>query len=67
MTKKTDEEKYNYTEFIGSDTFLAFRTVLQVGSLAPSFQATLLGSGEQVPLSDYWKKGDVLIEFGSLA
>jgi hypothetical protein len=42
-----------------------FRTVLPVGSSAPDFEATLLEAGEPVKLSEYWKKSDVLIEFGS--
>jgi hypothetical protein len=58
-------EKYNYSEFVGSD-FLLFRTHLPVGSAAPDFKATLLETGRPVRLSDYWKKGDLLIEFGSL-
>ncbi|MBI4528788.1 MAG: hypothetical protein HY695_33755 [Deltaproteobacteria bacterium] len=59
-------EQYNYSEFVGSEEFLAFRTLLPVGSSAPDFQATLLETGQTVSLSDYWRKSDVLIEFGSL-
>lgn len=57
---------YNYRRFAGSDNFLAFRTVLPVGSVAPDFTATLVGDGAEVRLSDYWRERDVLIEFGSL-
>jgi len=57
---------YNHARFEGSENFLAFRSVLPVGSPAPDFRATLLDSGEPVSLSDYWKKSDVLIEFGSI-
>ena len=65
MAKRAEIERYNYSEFVGSD-FLPFRTHLPVGSSAPDFQATLLENGRSVQLSDYWKKGDLLIEFGSL-
>jgi hypothetical protein len=58
-------EEYNYSDFVGSE-FLPFRTHLPVGSAAPDFQATLLEPERPVQLSDYWKKGDLLIEFGSL-
>jgi peroxiredoxin len=44
---------------------MEFRTLLPVGSSAPDFEATLLEAGVQVKLSDYWKRNDVLIEFGS--
>ena len=65
MTNIDDFERYNYTVFVGSKNFMDFRTVLPVGSSAPDLQATLLETGEPVKLSEYWKKGDVLVEFGS--
>ena len=65
MREQTEVERYNYTEFVGSD-FLPFRTHLPVGSSAPDFEAILLDTGQVVRLSDYWKKGDLLVEFGSL-
>jgi hypothetical protein len=65
MNGPVEIENYNYSEFVGSD-FLQFRTHLPVGSAAPDFQATLLETERPVRLSDYWKKGDLLIEFGSL-
>lgn len=65
MAEQVEIEQYNYSEFVGSE-FLTFRTHLPVGSLAPDFQAILLGTGQPVRLSDYWKKGDLLVEFGSL-
>ena len=43
-----------------------FRTLLPVGSSAPDFDAVLLETGLPVKLSEYWKRNDVLIEFGSL-
>ena len=42
MDEQAEVEKYNYSEFVGSEEFLAFRTHLPVGSLAPDFEATLL-------------------------
>lgn len=66
MSDQKEVEAYNYAEFVGGDSFLAFRTVLPVGSSAPDFQALPLDSGQAVHLSDYWRKGDLLIEFGSL-
>jgi hypothetical protein len=66
VSDHVETEAYNYTEFVGSEDFLAFRTILQVGSPAPDFTATLLESGQPVRLSDYWRQRDVLIEFGSL-
>jgi hypothetical protein len=65
MNERTEIERYNYSDFVGSD-FLPFRTHLPVGSSAPDFEATLLETGRSVRLSDYWKKSDLLIEFGSL-
>jgi len=65
MAEQVEIEQYNYSEFVGSE-FLPFRTHLPVGSLAPDFEAMLLETGQPVRLSDYWKKGDLLVEFGSL-
>jgi hypothetical protein len=65
MADATEIEKYNYRDFVSSD-FLPFRTHLPVGSSAPDFHASLLDTGQPVRLSDYWKKNDVMIEFGSL-
>jgi hypothetical protein len=65
MNDPLEIERYNYSEFVGSD-FSAFRRHLPVGSAAPDFQSTLLETGRPVRLSHYWKKGDLLIEFGSL-
>lgn len=65
MNEQTEIERYNYSDFVGSD-FLPFRTHLPVGSSAPDFEATLLETGRSVRLSEYWKTSDLLIEFGSL-
>jgi hypothetical protein len=66
MDEQAEIEGYNYSEFVGSEEFMDFRTHLPMGSSAPDFQATLLETDETVRLSDYWKTHDVLIEFGSL-
>jgi hypothetical protein len=65
MSTSDELEKYNYSVFVGSENFMDFRTLLPVGSSAPDFQAMLLETGVPVKLSEYWKKSDVLIEFGS--
>ena len=65
MDQRAEIEKYNYSDFVGSD-FLPFRTHLPVGSRAPDFQAILLETGQAVRLSDYWKQTDLIVEFGSL-
>ena len=66
MSVSLEVEEYNYAVFVGSEEYMAFRMLMQVGSPAADFNATLLETGETVRLSDYWKKNDVLIEFGSL-
>lgn len=66
MATQAEIEEYNYGVFVGTDEYMEFRTLLPVGSIAADFQATLLETGQPVKLSDYWKKSDVLIEFGSL-
>lgn len=66
MATQAEIEEYNYGVFVGTEKYMEFRTLLPVGSIAADFQATLLETGQPVKLSDYWKKSDVLIEFGSL-
>lgn len=69
VVKQTVIEEYNYAAFGKSSRpsdFLGFRTKLPVGSVAPDLTLTSLESGEKVQLRDYWRKGDVVIEFGSL-
>ncbi len=58
--------QYNYSEFVGSEEFLAFRSLCQVGTSAPDFATLRLNDRQTVKLSDYWKNGDVVLEFGSL-
>ncbi len=42
MTNLAEIEDYNYAVFVGSEQYMAFRTLLPVGSSAPDFQAKLL-------------------------
>ena len=66
-TLETAVALYNYKAFMGGESdFMAFRSKLPVGSPAPNFTAVALDSGDKVQLQDYWKEGDVVIEFGSL-
>ncbi len=67
VIKQIQIEQYNYSAFKGGESdFLGFRSQLQVGSSAPDFTATVLDSGELVQLKDYWKDGNLVVEFGSL-
>ena len=66
-TPETAVALYNYEAFMGGKSdFMAFRSKLPIGSPAPDFTAVALDSGEKVQLRDYWKDGDLVIEFGSL-
>ena len=66
-TPETAVALYNYEAFMGGESdFMAFRSKLPIGSQAPDFTAVALDSGEKVQLHDYWKDGDLVIEFGSL-
>ena len=67
MSAEQEEiSRYNYAQFIGDDDFLAFRSVLPVGSVAPDAAVTVAATGEPALLGDYWRDGDLVIEFGSL-
>ena len=50
-TLETAVALYNYEAFMGGES---------------DFTAVALDSGEKLQLRDYWKDGDVVIEFGSL-
>ena len=67
MNEQDAIRTYNYTEFIGDDDFLAFRTALPVGSAAPDVVVTVAATGEPGRLSDYWRDADLVIEFESLS
>jgi hypothetical protein len=64
---ESDEiDRYNYPAFVGDDDFLAFRSVLPVGSAAPDVAVTVAASGEPARLCDFWHDADLVVEFGSL-
>jgi len=46
MIEQQEIEEYNYSVFEGKEDFTGFRTLLQVGSQAPDFPATLLETGD---------------------
>jgi hypothetical protein len=59
---------YNYPTFPPPDDpahFRQFPRLLEVGSKAPDFEATLLDGGS-VRLSDYTRRGPTVIEFGAI-
>jgi hypothetical protein len=59
---------YNYAVFPPPDDpehFRQFPRLLEVGSKAPDFEATLLDGG-LVRLSDYTRRGPTVIEFGAI-
>ena len=67
VMEQTRIEQYNYSAFKGGESdFVGFRSQLQVGSSAPDFTATVLENGKLVQLKDYWKDGNLVMEFGSL-
>ena len=67
MSDEHDEiVRYNYASFVGDDDFLAFRSVLPVGSVAPDAAVAVAATGEQSRLSGCWRDVDLGIEFGSL-
>ena len=66
MTDHTSQpDTYNYGVFDGQGDFVDFPNVLRAGASAPDFAATLLETGKAVRLSDYWRRQDLVVEFGS--
>ncbi len=59
-------DEYNYAVFEGTDDFLAFRTALPIGSLAPNGDVVIAATGQRARLSEFWRGNDLVIEFGSL-
>lgn len=66
MTDVHATSEYNYPVFEGTDDFLAFRTALPIGSLAPDGEVVIAATGQRSRLSEFWRGHDLLIEFGSL-
>jgi hypothetical protein len=63
---------YNYDQFdayvlTGAEAkeFEDFPNMLHAGERAPGGELTMLGSGETVTLQDRWRKGGLVVEFGS--
>ena len=66
----TQDLPYNYEGYFPGEKeeedFSRFQQTLNVGTEAPDFEATRLGDGKQVKLSDLTAQTDVVLEFGSL-
>lgn len=61
-------EDYNYVDFVmGREIppFERFRERMHVGEPAPDFELLRLDDARRVRLSDYWRDGALVIEFGS--
>jgi hypothetical protein len=62
--------EYNYTSFpldLDMGSFKAFRDGAPApGESAPDGELTNAKTGERVKLSDLWKQGHLVIEFGSI-
>lgn len=60
---------YNYPSFplgMGNHDFGDFPVILKAGQQAPDGEAINASDGSKVKLSDFWKKGPMVIEFGSI-
>lgn len=61
-------EQYNYANFPGNmqdADFSAFPNILHAGTDAPDGVLVNAATGAEIPLSDYWSTGPLVIEFGS--
>ena len=62
-------ESYNYECFpkdLDAEAFKGFATAAPVGTPAPGGELVDAGSGETVTLASLWKRGPLLLEFGSI-
>lgn len=60
-------DEYNYSSFpLSEDVFERFPAIRKVGTPAPDGELTDANTGRRVRLSDYWRSGPVVIEFGSI-
>ena len=70
MDEVSSADNYNYTSFpldLDMASFKAFRDIApQPGESAPDGELTNALTGERVMLSDLWKQGHLVIEFGSI-
>lgn len=68
MAFEYGSDDYNYVDFVLKreiPPFIEFRNRLHVGDKAPDFELLRLDDGEKVKLSEYWRDGACVIEFGS--
>ena len=70
MDEVTTADAYNYRTFpldLDMPYFAAFRDgAPKPGQPAPDGEITNAMTGERVKLSDLWRKGHLVIEFGSI-
>ncbi len=62
-------EEYNYGTFpldMTGDEFTNFPDFLHVGGKAPDGDLVDIATGQTVRLSDYWREGPLMVEFGSI-
>lgn len=59
-----DSDDYNYAIFTGQEDFAGLARAHHVGERAPDAPLTRLDGG-QTRLSDLWRTGHVILEFGS--
>ena len=63
-------DTYNYECFpkdLDAAAFKGFASAAPVGTEAPGGELVDAGSGETVTLASLWKKGPLLLEFGSIS
>lgn len=58
-------DDYNYATFRGQEDFVGLARAHHVGERAPDAILTRLDDGDEVRLSDLWRDGHVILEFGS--
>ncbi len=60
-------DEYNYAHFEMVEDFRGFAEgkSAPIGGMAPDGTLTDAASGAQVSLSDYWRKGPLVMEIGS--
>jgi hypothetical protein len=58
-------DDYNYAIFRGQEDFAGLARAHHVGERAPDATLTRLDDGGAVRLSDLWRAGNVILEFGS--
>ena len=62
-------EEYNYRTFpltMSAGEFTDFPEFLHVGQKAPDGELVDVVTGKAVRLSDYWRNGPLVLEFGSI-